>query len=177
MPGPEVPPPASDPEAALEEARDAQRAFERTRRRHYPRAAWTTDACHEHIGRFCLHHDDDDGWAPEPDPREVVVARDRLIAILDSADRVLPGDRWLLGQRVRYRLEAERPGEAVTLASDCAASTSWCEALRGFVLHGTGDHLGAELAFDRSLDAMTPEARCAWEDIGPLLSGRDASRY
>ena len=60
--------------------------------------------------------------APEEAP-EVVAARARLLTILDSLGAMIPGDRWILGQKVRYLIEAGRPQAADSLGVACAASS------------------------------------------------------
>ena len=163
--------------AALESAREAQRAFESVRRRHYERDGWPTRRCDEHVGRFCLDHAGDDAWKPGPEHDRVREARDRLIATLDSAHRVHPGDPWLAGQRVKYLLEAGDLHAAALAAAGCAGGRAWCEALRAFVLHRDTRFAAAERGFDRALTSMDAGERCDWEDIGDLLEGEDRSVY
>ena len=159
-----------------EVARDVQGRFERTRRRHFPRGAWDSGSCHEHIGRFCLRHDGDEGWVPPPEPAEVVDARTDLLAALDSLAALLPTDRWITGQRVKYRVEAAEVAEALAIARSCP--DAWpCASLEGFVLHWAGRYGEAGLAYDRALAAMPAESRCAWTDLEPLLDGPDRDHY
>ena len=167
-----------DDAAALRMARDAQRAFEHVRRRNFPRGPLVNPKCGESIGRFCLVEGwDDDDWDPVPEVPEVIEERLALIAVLDSAARLLPGDEWLTGQRVAYRLEAGRADEALALLEACGPDGAWCEALTGFVLQERGRYAEAEAAFGRALDRMTEEARCEWTDLGPILDRRSRGRY
>lgn len=174
---PEVPPPEGGPPVVLDRARDAQRDFERVRRAHYRRGPWTGDACDENIGRFCLNHDEDEGWEPPPEAPEVSMTRARLISILDTAARVLPDEPWLLGQRVKYRVEEDTTAEALALLADCAPPDWWCRSLRGLAMHSAARHAEAEAEFDAALGAMAPARRCAWTDLSPLLEGTDASAW
>ena len=165
-------------EAAMGMARKAQRAFEHVRRSNFPRGPLVNPKCGEGIGRFCLVEGwDDDDWEPAPDVEEVVERRIALIAVLDSAARIIPGDEWLTGQRVAYRLEAGRVDEALVLLDSCRAEGSWCAALAGFVLQESGRYPEAEAAFDRALDRMTDEERCRWTALGPVLDRRARGRY
>ena len=164
--------------AAMRMARDAQRAFEHVRRRNFPRGPLVNPKCGEGIGRFCLVEGwDDDDWEPVPEVQEVVAERLALIAVLDSAARIVSGDEWLTGQRVAYRLEAGRADEALALLEVCRVEGSWCEALAGFVLHESGRYAEAEAAFERALGRMTEQERCRWTEPGPLLDRRTRGRY
>ncbi len=51
------------------QARNAQAAFERVRRRRMPfTRRYVPRSCDERIGRICVTHDGDDDWTPVPDP-------------------------------------------------------------------------------------------------------------
>ncbi|WP_420635414.1 hypothetical protein [Candidatus Palauibacter sp.] len=164
--------------AAMRMARDAQRAFEHVRRRNFPRGPLVNPKCGEGIGRFCLVEGwDDDDWEPIPEAQEVVAERLALIAVLDSAARLVPGDEWLTGQRVAYRLEAGRADEALALQQVCYVEGAWCEALAGFVLQESGRYAEAEAAFARALGRMTEEERCAWTEPGPVFDRGTRGRY
>jgi hypothetical protein len=166
---------AADSQQIGSRARDAQRAFERTRRKYLPRSDRAVERCHETVGRFCVWHDPDDPWTPPPDPPEVIQARDRLLADLADLGRLAPDDRWLHGQRVRYLVEAGRLAEATELASTCRVpDPAWCQALLGFARHAAGDDVGSEAAFERALAALEDEERCRWQDLEVLLGGDDA---
>ncbi|MDQ3555304.1 MAG: hypothetical protein M3409_00800, partial [Gemmatimonadota bacterium] len=130
------PPPASaqtadaDSARVHRSARQAQGRFEMVRRTHLP---WTWRSgggpCDERIGRFCLTHDiGGDEWKPPPEPAAVAGARDELRGRLDTLARLLPGDGWIGGQRVRYHLEAGSHADAVRAADACRADAGWCGA-------------------------------------------------
>jgi hypothetical protein len=156
-------------------AERAQRAFEATRRNHLPfdRGA-SSYSCDVRVGRFCYWHDD--RYTPREEPEAIGRARSRLLATLDSAAALLPGDEWIVGQRVRYRLEAKDGANALEAATSCRASLWWCSALAGLALHLEGRYASADSAFGRALAEMTPADRCRWTDVELFLDGdaRDA---
>ncbi len=154
------------------QARAAQAAFERFR---VARLPWSWEpasgSCDEIVGRFCYRHE---GGSDDPLPAEpegVAAARDSLIARLDAAADGARADGWIAGQRVRYRIEAGRAAEAVTVAGTCVAEAWWCAALEGAARHAAEDFAGAERAFERALAAMPALERERWEDVEPLLDG------
>ena len=144
-------------------ARSAQAQYERRRLQHLPITSVSfTDACDERIGRFCSWYDEGD-WYPQPEPPEVEDLRRALLTVLDSVQRHLPGDGWVLGQRVWYRSEAGRWEEALRVGRACGAVEPWwCAALRGFALHGLQRYPEAEAAFERSLLLMEAERAQEW---------------
>lgn len=168
---------AGDGARWVQAAHAAQRDFEATRRAHLP---WTRAAsggrCDEHIGRFCYWHGETPDSAP-PERPAIVRARTELLGLLDSASRAAPGDGWIAGQRVRYRLEAGSPAAAQRVAAACGADAWWCDALRGLALHADSRFVAAAMAFDRALAEMPDSTRCRWTDLTPLLDGRAADRY
>src|SRR5688572_23944782 len=94
-------------------ARRAQEQFEVLRRANLPfRPGAPRGPCDLQVGRLCYWHDD--GYsAPEvPEPERIAHGRERLLTTLGDAGRSLRGDEWIVGQRVRYLLEARRHREA-----------------------------------------------------------------
>ena len=169
---------APDSERVLADVRAQQRRFERTRRRHFPYGYLWLGPCDERIGRFCLSYDEDEDWEPAREPPEVSGARDALLDTLGTAAEALPGDLWILGQRVRYLVESGSPREAFDLAVSCRLQTPWwCHALAGHALHAAGDFQRAEASFDRALAGMPADERCRWTDLAPILRGKDRGRY
>jgi hypothetical protein len=168
-----------DSARVLRAARAAQAAFERVRYRNFP---WTESyggggggACDEHVGRFCLWHDDTErDWEPPPERDAVKRERAELVAALDSAAAASPGDAWIAGQRVRYRVDAGRPADAVRAADACRAERWWCLALRGYALHFAPDYLAAATAFAAAIEAMPPAERREWEELAPAITDEDA---
>ena len=141
-----------DSTRAWRSARRAQGDFESLRRRLLPHATLVgATGCDAVVGRYCfLQQVASD---PPQEALEVVAARARLLTILDSLGAMIPGDRWILGQRVRYLIEAGRPQAADSLGVACAASatvrstTSWCFALVGYTAQQYGKFPRADAAF------------------------------
>jgi hypothetical protein len=161
---------SASPEDSLRlrhEAEDLQSTFERRRRRLMPRVADSGYApCQELIGRICLWHDSDD-WLPEPDTSELIELRFRLVQGLDEIGRKIPGDPWVLGQRVFYRAEAGAWQSALRAAQRCGgAPDGWCDALQGFALNGLGEYERAERAFRRGLAEMDSVTAEEWTSLG-----------
>lgn len=168
----------ADSQQVIPDARAAQRRFERTRRRHFPYGHLWVGPCDERIGRFCLSYDEDEDWELAPEPPEVSGAREALLDTLATAAEALPGDPWILGQRVRYLVESGAPREAFDLAVSCRLEDRWwCHALAGYALHAAGDFPRAEASFDRALAGMPADERCRWTDLAPILRGKNRGRY
>lgn len=162
----------ADSARILSGARSAQSRFEYIRRSNLP---WTwsrgSGPCDERIGRFCLWYGSGENtWQPPADPEPVTRARSTLIARLDTAAAMIPGDWWVAGQRVRYLVEAERLDDAVAAATACRSrSAGWCDALLGYALHVAGEYERADSAFVMALAAMPDRQRQRWTDLSPLL--------
>lgn len=160
-----------------ERAREAQARFERERVRHLPRGWESGGGCDDEVGRMCWRHDTGGAWDPEPEAPEIERARRRLLETLATVAREIPGDTWVLGQRVWYLGESGRWEEALPLARRCETPDRWwCDALGGLALHELGRYEDAEASFDRALRGMDPDRAAAWRDPGDLLDGdgRDA---
>ena len=168
---------ATDSLAVVKSARRAQDVFEFTRRASLPerRGGWS-GPCRVPIGRMCYWYDGRVDSAP-PEPPRARLARARLLAELDSAAAMLPGDGWIAGQRVRYLLEDGQPQAASRAVEQCRATRWWCEALDGLVRHVSGDFAGADSTFTAARGAMPDDERCRWSDISSLLAGELAKRY
>lgn len=149
-------------------ARRDQRRFEQYRRFLLPTVPPRDGRCDVRIGRFCY-------WDDNHDPRiraerpEVLRARARLRASLDSLAAIDPTSDFIAGQQVRYALEAGDVAGAVALTAHCAASPWWCHALRGLALHRAGRETASASVFDSALAAMPNAQRCAWLDVGRWL--------
>ncbi len=162
------------------QGRGAQARFERTRALHAPLGWQTfTGPCDERLGRFCLTLGRDDlppvaeeeAWTPPPEDPRVTEAREELLELLETLARAIPGDRWILEQRVAYLGEAGRWDEALELAERCGLhSEAWrCDALRGTALHELERYGEAERAFGEALRAMPPAMAEEWRDPADLV--------
>ena len=149
-------------------AHDLQARFERRRRQMLPRFyIGSADRCLI-IGRFCE-------WQPRLQDSEVPEegndirrARAELLGDLEKAGKAVPGDDWIIGQRIRYMVEA-RDSSAIGLARSCKATQWWCDALLGLALHVNGDFAAADSAFSVALAGMPSPTRCHWLNLAPLL--------
>lgn len=175
--GPRVPLGPRDSADLVSTVRKHQERFERLRRQHLPRTFPTYGRCDERIGRYCIRHTDAD-WVPPAEPGAVLAARAELLTLLDSASSVLPGDGWIVGQHVRYLVEAGRPADAVATTQRCLAPEPWwCPALAGYAHHSARDYHAAEKAFSRALAMLPTEERCEWIDLSRILEGDLRDRY
>jgi hypothetical protein len=124
--------------------------------------------CDEHIGRLCLFGGDLD-WEPKTEDPRLQAAREELLKVLEEIGIQIPGDRWVMGQRVRYLGDTGRWAEAEKLARGCSSTGWWCHGLLGYVLHRAGKTLDALEAFERALGGMDPEEAEEWTDPEVLL--------
>ena len=166
--------PAADSSDLLGRARSTQARFERQR---YNLLPWAFDQsggpCDTSVGRFCVWHDGDDDWQPVPDPPRVSELREELLIQLAEIAATIPGDQWILGQRIFYLGEGGRWDDAADLARACGGAVGWwCDVLEGFALHGAGRYRAAMIAFERGLADMDAERRRRWRDPAILLDGR-----
>ena len=135
----------------------------------------TADHCLT-VGRFCEWHPDSRDYVVPEEGNDIRRARAELLRDLEKASAALPGDDWIVGQRVRYLVEA-RDTAAIGVARSCRASKWWCEALLGLALHVEGNFAGADSAFSMALDDMPPLTRCSWTNLSPLLDDDAREAY
>jgi hypothetical protein len=150
------------------QARHAQREFEVLRRALLPLVPARTGACDVTIGDMCYWDDNQDAPLPPERPR-VAVARDHLRSSLDSLGAIDSANDYIVGQRVRYAVEAGDAAGAAAAVAHCAATPWWCEALRGFALHRAGVEGASAAAFDSALAEMPDSLRCMWLDVRPWI--------
>ena len=167
----------ADSHRVLRGAQSAQAAFENHRRANLPlNTGGTSGRCDVRVGRLCYWWDEGE-WTGPPESSKIKAARARLLERLASAASWLPGDAWIVGQRVRYLVEDGRPAEAEGVARDCQAAAHWCAALLGYSLHAAARFAEADSAFGAALAAMAEPERCRWTDITPLLEDRAKKHY
>jgi len=158
----------SDSAEISHRARDLQARFERRRRQMLPKFyTGVADRCLI-VGRFCEWHPNRTNDDVPEEGKNIVRARAELLRDLERASAQLPGDDWIMGQRIRYLTEGQ-DSSAVGVARSCRATKWWCDALLGFALHVTGNYFGADSAYAAALDSMPPLTRCHWLNLTPLL--------
>ena len=162
--------PRIDSAEVVDHAKDLQASFEMRRRRMLPRFyIGSVDQNHCLIvGRFCEWHPNLKDYVIPEEGRDIVKARKELLRDLARASDLVPGDDWIMGQRIRYMLET-RDTTTIALARSCRASKWWCDALLGFALHVAGKYLAADSAYSQALDEMPSALRCHWMNLSPLL--------
>jgi hypothetical protein len=157
-------------------ARDAQAWFERTRRSNLPWEGGAGDRCEVHLGRLCWWYDEHEPSLP-PEAEQITRRRAEFLADVDALALAHPGDDWLAGMRVHYRVDGRQLEAADSAARACQATRWWCDALLGYAAHVRGqDHL-ADSAFRAALSAMDEVTRCRWTDIHTLLPNDARERY
>ncbi len=167
---------AVDSAAAVRRARTLQGRFETRRRHRLPRFYSGAARRCVTIGRFCYWSS---GTANHgiPDEGDIIRrARAQLLRDLEATAREAPSSDWVVGQRIRYLVEA-RDTSAVRVARECASTGWWCDALMGYTLHTSGDFAGADSGFARALAAMPSPTRCEWTDISRLLGSEPRAEY
>jgi hypothetical protein len=158
----------TDSAEITQRARDLQARFESRRRRMLPRFyVGTADHCLI-VGRFCEWHPNLKDYVVPDEGKDIVKARAGLLRDLERASAMLPGDDWIVGQRIRYLAESH-DSSAVGVARGCRATRWWCDALLGFTLHVGGDFAAADSAFSVALEKMPTLVRCHWINLSPLL--------
>lgn len=160
-----------DSAALLVEAREAQADFEHFREQRIPPERRRGGRCDDIIGRMCLRFDDD-GTEPATEPPQFSMARSDLLLTLSQVAGQIPGDEWVLGQRVYYLGEIERWREAEGLVRTCGGAPEpdwWCTALLGYVQHRRGETVAAAATFRDALAEMPPEEAARWRSPRYLL--------
>ena len=168
--------PAADSVRDLRQARSAQSAFERSRRYSLPEGGGSSGHCDVHLGRYCWWYDE---VPPNLPPEAELIKRRRveLLATLDALGERHPGDDWIVGMRVHYRIDGKNAASADSVARECGASRWWCQALVGYADHRLGRPAAAESAFVDALAAMPDSAACKWRDIAVLLPSNTRRYY
>ncbi|MEP6729539.1 MAG: hypothetical protein ABJE10_02820, partial [bacterium] len=160
----------------LGRAHSAQLSFERSRRAHLPMGYGSAGRCDVRLGRFCWWYDESTPTFP-PEDETIRRRRAELLAELDVAASHYPGDDWLAGMRVHYRVDGKDLATADSVALACRATSWWCSALTGYVAHEKGEAERADSAFGAAVSAMPTNVSCAWQNIAPLLGDADRDIY
>jgi hypothetical protein len=158
-------------------ARDLQARFESRRRHMLPRfSAGPPDRC-VIVGRFCEWHPNSRDYVVPEEGNGIRRARAELLRDLERAGNAVPGDDWIIGQRIRYLIEGHDTS-VISAARSCKATKWWCDALVGLALHVNGNFAAADSTFSIALEEMPSPTRCHWVNLSPLLDDdlRDAYR-
>jgi hypothetical protein len=157
-------------------ARALQIRFEQLRRNNLPAAHSSRPTnCDEQVGRFCYWYDE---RAPKSIELPIVTkARTTFVQRLDSLAAIVPANRWIAGQHVRYLVEAERYDDALRAAQHCQAEGWWCDALVAFSQHMRGNYQAADSGFRVVQSQMTARERCSWRDISMLIDDDTRQPY
>lgn len=162
-----------DSVALHEEAKDSQARFERFREERIPpELAGFARGCDDIIGRFCLRFEDGEDeseWKVPEEPVEFSMARVRVLRELRDVGEEIPGDSWVLGQRVIYMGEVGDWRGAEQLIRRCGGGNWWCTALLGYVRHNQGDWNGAAELFALALTQMSPDEAERFRSLSYLL--------
>jgi hypothetical protein len=161
--GPDTAVVVADPGDVLGSAKSAQARFEIRRANYLPiRYVSSGGPCDEVVGRLCVRFGEGE-WIPEPEDEKVQELREELLAALDSMQALIPGDGWVLGQRVWYRGEGQDWEGALGTARGCGQVEAWwCASLEGFALHNLARYEEAASAFERALAQMDTARAREW---------------
>ena len=157
-------------------ARNAQAAFERSRRALLPVGSTGGGRCDVHLGRYCWWYDDSQPTFP-PESPTLIRRRNDLLAELDAFGARYPGSDWIAAMRVHYRVDGHAAGAADSVARSCQATRWWCAALVGYAAHTRADDATADSAFAFALAQMPTDVACGWRNIATLLTGDDRDAY
>ncbi len=168
--------PRADSLRAIATAQAAQAHFERVRRNTAPLSADEQPPCDVKVGRMC-YWSDEGNQIPPREPSAVVKTRLALIATLDTLSQRSPHDDWILGQRVRYMVQADEDSGAVAVTRACASARWSCRVLLGYALHESERFGDAAAQFDTAFAEMPLAERCRWNDISVLLGDAEREKY
>jgi hypothetical protein len=160
----------------LRDARSAQASFERARRYSLPEGGGSSGRCDVQLGRYCWWYDAVPPDIP-PEVSQITRRRAELLATLDALAARHPGDDWIAGMRVHYRIDGKNPTSADSVARSCSATSWWCLALVGYADHKLGRAAAAESAFVGAFAAMPDSTSCTWRDIAVLLPSNTRHYY
>ena len=160
----------------LRDARSAQASFERARRYSLPEGGGSSGRCDVQLGRYCWWYDEVPPDIP-PEVSQITRRRAELLATLDELAERHPGDDWIAGMRVHYRIDGQNPASADSVARSCGATSWWCLALVGYADHKLGRSAAAESAFVGAFANMPDSTSCTWRDIAVLLPSNTRHYY
>ena len=128
------------------------------------------DAAGDANRNMLLDHVDVDDWRAPEGPLELELAETRLLKDLDAIAEEIPGDLWIIGQRVYYLTDVNAHLSAADLARHCGGRAHWwCAALIGYVHHSRGLWTLADEVFALALDEMPADTAALWRSPEALL--------
>lgn len=110
-----------------------------------------------------------DSALPKPHRDRVRAERAKLIAHLETSSRLIPGDAFVVGQRVRMLIDQDDVSGAIQAAKSCRSERWWCSMLAGYALARSDDLIAASQSFERADSLLPPTEQCLWRNVGPLL--------
>ena len=147
-----------DSSALHQKAKNLQARFERSRNNLItPQFSRLRLSCDEIIGRFCFRHenwDEDPTWEVMEEAIPIGMARAELLGEFAKISTIIPGDSWLLGQRIHYLAENSDWRRAEEVLGQCHTQNWWCTALLGFLKHLQSDWLKSTQYFDLAFSQM-----------------------
>ena len=175
-------PSVADSLELLEEAKGVQARYERYREeRTPPDLASLTNRCDDMVGRYCFRfpdHIDVDEWRAPQQPIELELALTRVLRDLSNIGAKIPGDLWVLGQRVYYLTVLGASTNAANLARRCGGRSHWwCTALAAYVQHERGQWSVAEETFFQALEQMPADTAARWTAPEYLLENSAWESY
>jgi hypothetical protein len=119
-----------------------------------------------------------DNGIPAKERPKIREMRARILAMLDTAIVLDPGNKWVEAQRVRLLIDqgdVERAADAAS--SQCHISQATCAMLEAHALMVGGFKAGADATYENSINHMTPAERCGYLDISLLLDPNSRDTY
>ena len=173
--------PADSIDRLRSEARRSAANYERLSRRLIPvRYGVDGSHCDEIVGRFCLMYDTGRPYVPGPENGRITDARRSAIEAQRAAFAHMPADFETAAPLVRYLVEDERAGEAVSAARlfEIASGDSiWGPLLRGFAEHAATNDSAAERLFRSVLQRMPEDERREILDVEWVIGNDDGKAW
>ncbi len=119
----------------------------------------------------------DQTFVYDQDRTDLKTLRKPLLSALDAAARRVPGDTWIIAQRVRMHVDQGELTQAIAATRECKGPPWWCLALRGYIWYTASDMPRASAVFDSTLRVAPDSVVCAWNDVSMLLIPAAAQLY
>ena len=102
------------------------------------------------VGRFCEWHPNSQDYVVPDEGNDIRRARAELLRDLEKAGNAVPGDDWIIGQRIRYLVEAHDSFRYVPRMSSSRSgerSSQWQRVGEGISSSATEKALSAAAKF------------------------------